>query len=630
MRVLGTAGHVDHGKSTLVKSLTGIDPDRLQEEKDRQMTIDLGFAWMTLPSGEGLGIIDVPGHRDFIDNMLAGVGGIDAALLVIAADEGVMPQTREHLSILDLLETRELIVALTKVDLVQSSEWLDLVRDEIQSLLARTRFSNARILPVSSFTGQGVEDLVRALDVAVAGALSRPDLMRPRLAVDRAFTMAGFGTVVTGTLVDGGFQVGEDVELLPEGLQARVRGLQTHKEAVNEAVSGSRVAVNLSGIRVDQVERGDVLIHPGTDIPSEIVDVNFRVLADAATPIRHNSSAKFFSGSANRMARIRVLGEAPLQPGESGWLQLLLDAPIVVRRGDRFILRRPSPGATLGGGRIADPHPPGRHKRRDSAVIDGLNRLLSESPEEVLLQSVSADSPSRLALAVEAAGLDPASAEAAIRTLQQEGKLVVLSAPDLFPDVLAIREPGWTRFVDRATMLVQDYHASYSLRSGIPLEELRSRLAEGSTEMIEALLARGILRQSDNRISLPGFRVKFTPAQGDRVNRLLGRFDADPYGPPSLKDSLAAVGEDLLAALFENGQLVKLSETVILTGETYSEMVDRVRAQLRDQATISVAEVRDIFGTSRKYALALMEHLDQIGLTVRDGDIRRLKSTPES
>lgn len=630
MRVLGTAGHVDHGKSTLVKSLTGIDPDRLQEEKDRQMTIDLGFAWMTLPSGEGLGIIDVPGHRDFIDNMLAGVGGIDAALLVIAADEGVMPQTREHLSILDLLETRELIVALTKVDLVQSSEWLDLVRDEIQSLLARTRFSNAPILPVSSFTGQGVEDLVRALDVAAVGALSRPDLMRPRLGVDRAFTMAGFGTVVTGTLVDGGFQVGEDVELLPDGLQARVRGLQTHKEAVNEAVPGSRVAVNLSGIRVDQVERGDVLVHPGTDIPTEIVDVNFRVLADAATPVRHNSSAKLFSGSANRMARIRVLGEAPLQPGESGWLQLLLDAPIVVRRGDRFILRRPSPGTTLGGGRIADPHPPGRHKRRDRAVIDGLNRLLSESPEEVLLQSVRADSPSRLGLAVEAAGLDPASAEAAILRLQQEGKLVVLSAPDLLPEVLAIREPGWTRFVDRATMLVQDYHASYPLRSGIPLEELRSRLAEGSTEMIEALIARGILRQSDNRISLPGFRVKFTPAQGDRVNRLLERFDADPYGPPSLKDSLAAVGEELLAALFENGQLVKLSETVILTGETYSEMVDRVRAQLRDQATISVAEVRDMFGTSRKYALALMERLDQIGLTVRDGDIRRLKSTPES
>jgi len=346
MRVIGTAGHVDHGKSTLVLALTGINPDRLREEQERQMTIDLGFAWMTLPAGEEVGIIDVPGHRDFIENMLAGVGGIDAALLVIAADEGVMPQTREHLAILDLLQVHRSVVALAKIDLVHEPHWLDLVREEIEQLLEHSGLSGSPIVPVSSTTGEGLEQLKHSLEQVLSAAAPRPDLGRPRLPVDRAFSIAGFGTVVTGTLVDGALEVGQEVQVLPGGQRARVRGLQTHKSPVQSAVVGSRVAANLTGIEVRQIRRGDVLVQPDSEQATTRLDVRFRLLADAPQRIRHNQAAKLFLGAAQRGARVRLLGAQELSPGDQGWLQLELEEPVVARRGDHYILRRASPSAT--------------------------------------------------------------------------------------------------------------------------------------------------------------------------------------------------------------------------------------------------------------------------------------------
>ncbi len=623
MRVLGTAGHVDHGKSALVRALTGIEPDRLQEEQDRQMTIDLGFAWMTLPSGEGLGIIDVPGHRDFIDNMLAGVGGIDAALLVIAADEGVMPQTREHLAILDLLAIPKLIVALTKIDLIADPEWLELVRREVRSLLEDTRYALAEILPVSSVSQAGLPELTRALDTLSMAQPERANVHRPRLPVDRAFSMAGFGTVVTGTLLDGSLQIGDEVELLPKGVRARLRGLQTHKQAVTVAHPGSRVAANLSGVGVDQIQRGDVLVHPGTDAATRLVDVSFRVIPDRALAIRHNSSAKFFAGSANRMVRVRVLGEGPLRPGQAGWLQLVLEEPVVVRRGDRFILRRPSPGATLGGGQVADPHPERIHKRADPGLLEGLNRALSETPEEVLLQLIGEDGPSRLAAAIETSGLDSETIESAIRQLEREGELVMLGGAAPLTERWAIRTQGWSAAVRRARELVEEYHQRHGLRSGIPLEEMRSRLAAGANELIDAMVSRGILRQAGGRISLPEFEVRFSQADAQQVSRLLERFAATPYRPPTWNECREAVGEEALGSLLESGKLVKVSPAVLLGRETYSQMTEWVRGRLREMGKVSVGELRDRFATSRKYALALLEHLDQIGQTTRDGDFHR-------
>ena len=298
MRVIGTAGHVDHGKSTLVEALTGIDPDRLKEEKEREMTIDLGFAWLTLPSGEQVGIVDVPGHKDFIKNMLAGVGGIDAALFVVAADEGVMPQTREHLAIVDLLQVMGGVVAITKKDLAEDEEWLELVMAEIAEELEDTVLADAPIVPVSARTGEGLPALLEVLDRYLQTTPDRRDLGRPRLPVDRVFTIAGFGTVVTGTLSDGHLTVGQEVEVLPQGLKARIRGLQTHKEKIETAVPGSRAAINLGGVSTDQLKRGDVVTLAGALKPTRLIDVRLQYLADASKPLKHNAALEFFSGAA--------------------------------------------------------------------------------------------------------------------------------------------------------------------------------------------------------------------------------------------------------------------------------------------------------------------------------------------
>ena len=320
MRVIGTAGHVDHGKSTLIEALTGIHPDRLKEEREREMTIDLGFAWMTLPASEDeeaeeIGIVDVPGHRDFIENMLAGIGGIDAALFVVAADEGVMPQTREHLAILDLLQIQGGVVALTKIDMVDDSDWLDLVEADIYDTLQGTVLEQAPIVRVSAKARLGLDELKAALKDSLATKAPRADLNRPRLPVDRTFTIAGFGSVVTGTLSDGELQVGDEVEILPQKLRGRIRGLQTHKRKEQIAIPGSRTAVNITGVSLEQIERGNVVAHPGDYRPTQRLDVQFRLLSDASQPVKHNMEVKLYLGATEVLARLRLLGAESSTPG---------------------------------------------------------------------------------------------------------------------------------------------------------------------------------------------------------------------------------------------------------------------------------------------------------------------------
>ncbi|MEA2008276.1 MAG: selenocysteine-specific translation elongation factor, partial [Chloroflexota bacterium] len=357
MHVIGTAGHVDHGKSTLIEALTNTHPDRLLEERERGMSIVIGFAWLELPTGEEIGIVDVPGHRDFIENMLSGIGGIDAALFVVAADEGVMPQTKEHLAILDLLEIPGGVVALTKTDLIDDPDWLDLVELDLRETLENTVLKDAPIVRVSGKTGEGLEELQHALGNTLSARPPRPNLGRPRLSVDRAFTISGFGTVVTGTLLDGELRVGDKVVILPHEQEGRVRGLQTHKRKEDVAIPGSRTAVNISGVDVDQIQRGDVVAHPGDYAPTRRLDVRFRLLPDVDKPLTHNIKAKLFLGADEVMARIRLLGVDALSPGEEGWLQLEVPEPVVALRGDHYILRRPSPSETLGGGVVLDPQP---------------------------------------------------------------------------------------------------------------------------------------------------------------------------------------------------------------------------------------------------------------------------------
>jgi selenocysteine-specific elongation factor len=629
MRVIGTAGHVDHGKSKLVEALTGMDPDRLKEEKERQMTIDLGFAWMKLPSGEEVGIVDVPGHRDFIENMLAGIGGIDAALFVVAADEGVMPQTREHLAILHLLEVKQAVVALTKIDLVEEEEWLELVRGEVEGLLRSTHLSAAQIVPVSSKTREGLDELVNVLSELLKGAPVRKDRGRPRLLIDRVFTIAGFGTVVTGTLIDGTLHVGQDIEILPSGLKGRIRGLQTHKTKIEEAVPGSRVAANLTGVEVREILRGDVVILPGSYSTTRLIDVHFHLLPDNVHPIKHDQQVKLYLGASQRMARIRLLGKERLNPGEDGWLQLVMNIPVVASREDHFIIRRPSPGLTIGGGRIANPHPIRYHRRKDTEALDGLDKLITGSPGEVLIQSISGLGPVPFNKAIQRAGLNREEAQNAVEELRSTDILIVLEQEPQDPDseALIMDQSTWVDVRNRVVRIIESYHGLNPLRSGMPREELKSRL-KFDTRNFNAILGyakdEGVIIQDGPRIRSPQHRITLSETQQDLVNSLKQKFLTAPFSTPSVKECIDWVGSDLYAYLQESGELIQVSPEVVFARSTFETMVAAIRQALEEEGTITVAQVRDRFETSRKYALALMEHLDEVGVTVRVGDLRRL------
>ncbi|HWR65922.1 MAG TPA: selenocysteine-specific translation elongation factor [Bellilinea sp.] len=629
MHVIGTAGHVDHGKSTLIAALTGVHPDRLREEREREMTIDLGFGWLLLPNGETVGIVDVPGHRDFIENMLAGVGGIDAALFVVAADEGVMPQTREHLAILDLLQIERGIVVLTKIDLAPDSDWLDLVETDVRDVLRGTVFADAPVVRVSARTGEGLDLLKNTLAALLEDTPSRADLGRPRLPVDRVFTMAGFGTVVTGTLVDGSFHVGDEIEILPSGQHGRIRGLQTHRQKENQASPGSRTAVNISGLDVNQIQRGAVLTIPHTYHASQRLDVQLRLLADATSPLKHGAEVKIFIGAAEVVARARVLGSEQILPGEQGYLQLELRSPVVAVRDDRYILRRPSPGETLGGGVVLDADPRGRHKRQDPALMDRLAALTQGTPTEVLLQAALALGIAPLRDVVKRARLETNQAELALREALASGQLLVLEKDTPTPnsDALAVHAAVWSTESSRAEREVANFHQANPLRVGIPREMLKSRLKmsqRGFQAAVKAWLAYGKLLENGQLIHLPDFMVRFSPQQQTRVDALLKLFAAAPYSPPSVKDCVAAVGEDLYNALVDQGELVAVSPEVVFRKTDFQAMVEGVRQAIQQDGSLSAAQFRDLFNTSRKYALAFLEYADAIGVTVRDGDVRKL------
>lgn len=621
MHVIGTAGHVDHGKSTLIAALTGIHPDRLKEEQERAMTIDLGFAWLTLPGGEEIGIVDVPGHRDFIGNMLAGVGGLDAALLVIAADEGVMPQTREHLAILDLLEIKNGIVLLTKTDLVDDSAWLDLVETDVRNILHATTFQDAPILRVSSRTKAGFPELLETLEQLLRNLPDRPDLGRPRLPIDRVFSIAGFGTILTGTLSDGKLIPGEEVEILPSGLRARIRGLQTHKKKEELAVPGSRVAVNLSGVNVEQIQRGEVLTRPGVYTPTQRMDVRFHLVSDVAAPLHHHTEVKLFIGTSETIAELRLLGTETLQPGETGWLQLELRMPVVAVRGDHFILRRPSPGETLGGGVVVDPQPEGRHKRFDASVLKALESMAQGSPAEVLLQAFLALGPASIKEAIARSRLEIPAAESALQVLLDTGQLILL-------EDVGIAAAHWSALKETIQSALADYHQTYPLRRGIPREELKSRLRLSPrifNLVMHRLVFENTLIGGERWIALPGHSVRFSPFQQVKVDKLMERFFASPYSPPTVKECQAEVGEDTFFSLLDSDDLVAVSDEVVFRKPDYETMVQKISLTIQEKGQISLAEVRDLFQTSRRYTQALLEHLDAVGITIRSGDFRRLK-----
>jgi selenocysteine-specific elongation factor len=605
-----------------VKALTGIDPDRLKEEKEREMTIDLGFAWLTLPSGEVVSMVDVPGHESFIKNMLAGVGGIDAALLVVAADEGLMPQTREHIAILDLLQVKSAVVALTKSDVIADKEWLELVSDDIRNILATTTLAGAHIVPVSARKRQGLDALKKALDDLLAHTAPRRDWGKPRLPIDRVFTMTGFGTVVTGTLLDGSFSVGQEVVIQPTGLTARIRGLQSHKAKVEVASPGRRLAINLSGLSPDQLKRGDVVAAPQTITPTELIDVRLRWLPDAPQPLTHDMELEFFSGSFQTLARTRLLGEDELKAGQEGWAQLVLAHPAAVVKHDRFIVRQPSPSLTVGGGLIVDAHPAQRHRRFKPEVIAHLERLLHGSPADILLEALMRLEPIARDELAQQSNLARDVAEAALQELLGNEQAAALD------ESIVMSAAGWRTLLAQIRTTLSAFHQQYPLRLGMAREELKSRLGL-SARVFDVIVARAarenLIVDTATLARLATHQVMFTPTQTARIQQLMTILTKDKYMPPSYDECAALVGADVLNALIEQGRIMKLSESVVYEAEVYREMVERVKTHLQQHGTITVAQVRDMFNASRKYALGLMEHLDDIKLTRRVGDERALR-----
>lgn len=642
MRVIGTAGHVDHGKSTLVHALTGIDPDRLKEEKARGMTIDLGFAWIELPAPNTLqrpeivGIVDVPGHIDFIKNMLAGVGGIDAAMLVIAADEGVMPQTREHLAILDLLAVPAAVVVLTKIDLVEDPEWLELVQLDIMDLLSATQLRHAPIVPVSAISGAGLDALRQTLSAVLGNLPPRRNRGRPRLPVDRVFTLSGFGTIVTGTLLDGTLAVGDSVEVLPARVPARIRSLQTYKRQAEMAGPGSRLAINLTGVATDALHRGDVIVRPGTLEPTLLVDAHFRLLADVARPLQHNQLVDFFAGAAEIAARVRLLGTERLDPGGEAFVQLRLEHPTVVAAGDRFILRQPSPSATLGGGLILSPHPQRRWRRQDAKTLARLATLARGLPEEILLHTLERHPLSTPAALVVASEVDAADGAVALAALRRQGAVVEIGDSG---EPLLLSLTDWTRLRAAIGDLLASYHRQYPLRRGLPRSEARSKLqvllpttslaVRPFNALLAALEQEGVLAADDGSLWLSAFTPAPSAAQQQRIDSLLAAYAAAPYAPPNLSDTMLLLGQEdeLLEMLIERGDLLRLGGDVLLRRADFDAMVERIVDQLHARGTITLAEVRDRLQSSRKYAQAVLEEMDAQRITRREGDTRVLRNT---
>ena len=628
--IIGTAGHVDHGKTVLVKALTGTDTDRLAEEKRRGITIEPGFAHLDWPDGTRAGMVDVPGHEKFIKNMLAGAGGIDLAMLVIAADEGVMPQTVEHLDILSLLGVQGGLVVLTKAELVDE-DWLELARGQALELVEGTFLEGAPILAVSAITGQGLPELRDALYRLIQGAREKSALAPFRLPIDRVFSMDGFGTVVTGTLTEGAVRVGDTVELAPSGLQSRVRALQIHGENADAAYAGQRAALNLTNLQKSDIHRGDAAVRHGSVRPSRMVDVRLRCLKSAKRTVLNGSQVHLYHGTSVHLAKAVLLERDELRPGESCLAQLRLTEPVAVRQGDRFVIRFYSPVETIGGGTVLDPRPL-RHKRHDPAVLDSLTLRERGSGSQRLLQAAEGFDLSLpdARLLAERSGLDTDAAASALAELIDGGTL----AEPLMGRYAAVSalDALW----NRCRELLSAYHQKHPLHAGMIAAELRQKLfreiapAEGDA-LLEVFRAEGRIKRAENRWALAEFSVRLTKRQTALRDTLLERFRRGGAEPDAIETVLESIptehreeARQVLESLLTGGELVRLSPELCWHREMFQRGLDSLRTLCTDHGAVTLAEVRDALGTTRKYALLFLETCDRRQITVREGDCRRL------
>ncbi len=624
--VVGTAGHIDHGKSALVKALTGTDPDRLEEEKRRGMTIDLGFAHLDLPSGRRVGIVDVPGHERLIKNMLAGATGIDLVLLVIAADEGVMPQTREHFDILRFLPVKQGIVVLNKIDLIDDADWLALVKDDVNALLAGSAFERSPLVEVSAKTGQGIADVVatmdRLLDMVPTRELSAP----ARLPIDRAFSIAGFGTVVTGTLWSGRIRSGDVLELLPLGRSVRVRGIQVHGHEVPETLGGSRAALNLVGVDKDEVGRGDVLATPGVFQPTSLIDVRVSLLP-TAPPLAHLARVRLYLGSDEVIGRFLLLDRTRLGPSEVALGQLRLEKPIVTAAKDPIVLRRYSPMVTVGGGEVITAHPPRR--RRSPASVSDIERASHAGLDDLIEH------------AVRAAGRTGTTADELVRQLGASHTQVdeVLRRLHSTGRVLQIRAHFFHNSVQEEIRVaivgaLDAYHRRVPWRLGMPKEELKA-VAFGNGDdrlyarLVEQVLHDGGAEEVRGFLHRSGHKVVRTQEETGVREKILTALRSGRYAPPS-RDALAKLAgppntfAQMFQAVLDEGLVVEVAPEIFFHAEVLDEIKRAVASHITAAGSLTVAELRDLLGTSRKFALTVLEHFDTIKVTRRVGDARVL------
>jgi selenocysteine-specific elongation factor len=618
--ILGTAGHIDHGKSSLVKALTGIDPDRLKEEKERGITIDIGFADLVYQeSGLTVGIVDVPGHERLIRNMLAGAGGIDMVLLVIAADEGIMPQSREHLAICDLLKIQSGLIAVTKSDLVEN-EWIDLVKDEIRGFVKGTFLEAAPIVPVSSKTGENLDILREKIEELALKAAPKNSEGLFRLPIDRVFTLKGFGTVITGTAISGTVSLDEPIEILPAGIKTKVRGLHSHGKTIEKALAGQRVAVNLQGIDKESLKRGDVAVTPSSFSATRTIDAFLELLP--GTPVlKSKSLVHFYVGTAETVARVILYGEDELKPAQSCYCQLRLQEPAVAMAGDRYIIRRFSPLETLGGGVVLDPSPPRRRRKEGTEDL-------------TVLHSGSLDQ--KISLKVERAGArgisvgaikgwikaEPKMIEEALKKLCRAGE--VLHFEDQF-----LHKKAFSALQDGIVGLLRAFHKKNPLKAGMSKEELRNQL-KIDARIFNFVLAglKNIVVEKD-LVRLEEFKIALSSSEEGYSAKILDLLEKGGFQPPAREELSAALKldqkrlTDILGLLSKEKRVVRINESLYLSAASYENMISRVRTFFEKKPDMTVAEFRDILNTSRKYALPFLEYLDSHKITIRTGDVRK-------
>jgi selenocysteine-specific elongation factor len=611
--IIGTAGHVDHGKTELIKALTGVDTDRLAEEKRRGLTIDLGFAPLDLPLSGRVGIVDVPGHQRFLKNMLAGVGGIDAALMVVAADESIMPQTREHFQILRLLGIEHLLVAVTKIDTVES-ELADLVVSEVEDLLAGTHLEASPVVRVSSVSGEGLEDLIEQLDRMIDRLEPRQIGDRARLPVDRVFILQGIGTVVTGSLIHGSLAVGEEITVYPRDLRARVRQIQVHGQEVEKVVAGHRVALNLAGVGQEQIQRGDTISTEGAFQVTRQLDVHLRAVAGDRV-IRDWTRIRLYLGSSELLARLAILSEKKIPGGGEAFCQLRLESPAAAWMGDRFVARLYSPSDLLGGGRILDPVPP-KEKRFDPIVLERLRARDAGDLGEIIVAALSTG---------------PVSVEALDRSLRWTGEQIRGAAEELqaagqirLMGSFLILQEDLERIERQAGELVDDFHSRHPLKKGLSKEELKNRVGAPGPLMEELLSSSGGLQLDGDVVRRRGQSVRFTEQQQRQRQQIESTFLEADLNPPGREAVLGDFDEKVFYALVEEGVLVALTRDIYLHRQTLEKARKQLGEALSDRGALRLGEMKDLWGTTRKFAVPLAEYLDRAGFTQREGDKRIL------